>query len=463
MTTWTQPGFEAVACLVNQRTGLSLAKRHDSAEHGMKRAMARAKIVDLAQYAERLAGDDATLDDLIGELTVGETYFFREPAHFHFIQQQILPDLRARRGSGHTLRAWSAACATGEEAYSLAILFAQCGLEQAHLAATDITRAALAKARLAIFSAWSLRGESPLAARAYLTQVGKEYRLDEKIRQRVNFAHLNLALDAYPSFAAGIWGMDLILCRNVLIYFDGDTVRRTAQRLHATLADGGWLITASSDPPLWEHAPFEVVADANGLFYRRAGGAPASRGGTLPTDLGAAMMCPNRQRLRGPRRRARRLTGSVGTRRSISAIDRFWRMPAARAGTCGSWRVGTRRQPRRVRGRCSDIRCRRSCISCTPRCSWMATAPRMRCGRYGASSISTEAWQRRISCSARCCAGAAIWPAPAGLIATRATCVRPGRPKRPSRWQTAKPPVGLPRSPARSWRFWKSKSGSLVR
>jgi chemotaxis protein methyltransferase CheR len=273
MTTWTNPGFEAVACLVNQRTGLALARRHDSAEHGMRRAMARAKVHDPAQYAERLAGDDAALDDLIGELTVGETYFFREPAHFQFIQQHILPDLRVRRGSGHKVRAWSAACATGEEAYSLAILFEQNGLENAHLAATDITRAALAKARQAIYGPWSLRGESPLAAVPFLTPVGKEYRLAEKIRQRVSFAHLNLALDAYPSFAAGLWGMDLILCRNVLIYFDGETVRRTAQRLHATLAEGGWLITASSDPPLWEHAPFEVIADADGIFYRRGGAA----------------------------------------------------------------------------------------------------------------------------------------------------------------------------------------------
>jgi chemotaxis protein methyltransferase CheR len=293
MTTWTQPGFEAVACLVNQRTGLSLARRHDSAEHGMRRAMARAKMHDPAQYAERIAGDDAALDDLIGELTVGETYFFREPTHFQFIQQRIIPDLRSRRGSGHAIRAWSAGCATGEEAYSLAILFEQSGLEHAHLAATDITRTALAKARQAIFSPWSLRGESPLAARPYLTQVGKEYRLDEKIRQRVSFAYLNLALDAYPSFAAGIWGMDLILCRNVLIYFDADTVRRTAQRLHATLADGGWLITASSDPPLWELAPFEVVADADGLFYRRAGAEAAMEPRTeVLAPIGAEIVAP---------------------------------------------------------------------------------------------------------------------------------------------------------------------------
>ena len=185
----------------------------------------------------------------------------------------VLPEIARRRGSKHQLRAWSASCASGEEAFSLAILFEREGIaDQSQLVATDISRSALAKARQAIFGGWSLRGESPHLALPYLTPVGKDYRLDEKIRRRVALSHLNLALNAYPSFASGIWGMDLILCRNVLIYFDRPMVRQVAQRLFRTLAEGGWLITASSDPPLWEDAPFEVVTTEEGVFYRRPGG-----------------------------------------------------------------------------------------------------------------------------------------------------------------------------------------------
>src|SRR5207237_478078 len=110
---------------------------------------------------------------------------------------------------------------------------------------------ALAKARQAVFGPWSLRGENAKAALPYLARVGSTYRLHDKIRERVSLSHLNLALDVYPSFAAGIWGMDLILCRNVLIYFDRTTIGKVARRLYETLAQGGWLITASSDPPLW--------------------------------------------------------------------------------------------------------------------------------------------------------------------------------------------------------------------
>jgi chemotaxis protein methyltransferase CheR len=100
----------------------------------------------------------------------------------------------------------------------------------------------------------------------------------EAVRRRVSFVHLNLALDVYPSFATGAWGMDLILCRNVLIYFDPETVRAVAGRMFATLAPGGWLFTASSDPPLGPFAPFQTVVTDQGVFYRR----PDSAGLFLP-------------------------------------------------------------------------------------------------------------------------------------------------------------------------------------
>ena len=98
---------------------------------------------------------------------------------------------------------------------------------------------------------------------------GKVFVVDEGIRRSVNFAYLNLALDVYPSFATGTWGMDLVLCRNVLIYFDAQTVRAVARRLYESLAPGGWLLTASSDPPLGEAAPFAPIVTDVGVFYRR--------------------------------------------------------------------------------------------------------------------------------------------------------------------------------------------------
>jgi chemotaxis protein methyltransferase CheR len=271
---WSHPDFEAVARVVGERTGLAFApSRCDSAEQGIGRAMRRAGVGGLDRYLALLTGDRGALDDLIVELTVGETYFFREPGQFQLLRREIVPEIVRRRGPDHTIRCWSAGCASGEEAYSLAILFARLAQEglvnRAHILGTDISRAGLTRARQAVYADWSLRGDGADLVKPYLVSDGNRYRLDSRIRGHVTFDYLNLALDVYPSFATGTWGMDLILCRNVLIYFASHMVQNVARRLFETLADGGWLITASSDPPLTHLAPFETVVTNEGVFYRR--------------------------------------------------------------------------------------------------------------------------------------------------------------------------------------------------
>jgi chemotaxis protein methyltransferase CheR len=268
---WSHPAYEALADLVARHAGLAFpAPRTDLAEVGMRRAMTRAGVPHPEEYRALVAVNPQALDDLIVELTVGETYFFREPAQFRFIRREVFPEWRRRRGERGTVRVWSCGCASGEEPYSLAILLEEEGFgERTFLLASDISRAALARARQARFGAWSLRGEGLASAQAYLRRLGPVYILDERIRRRARFEPLNLAQDIYPSATNGTWGMDLILCRNVLIYFARDAVRAVARRLYESLAPGGLLITASSDPPLAGEAPFETVVTADGVFYRR--------------------------------------------------------------------------------------------------------------------------------------------------------------------------------------------------
>jgi len=269
---WTEPAYAAVVRLLGARTGLAFAPhRHDGAEAGIRRAMAKAGVAEVARYLERLESGALALDDVVSELTVGETYFFRDPAQFEFIRCEALPDLLRRRGPGHVLRALSAGCASGEEAYSLAILLEQEGLEaSARVLGVDISRPALARAREAAYGPWSLRGVEEAIVRRYFRARDGRHALDERMRRRVDFEYLNLALDTYPSFAGGVWGIDLILCRNVLIYLDRAAVRRVAERLFLTLAEGGWLVTGASDPPLAGEAPFETVVAPAGVFYRRS-------------------------------------------------------------------------------------------------------------------------------------------------------------------------------------------------
>lgn len=266
---WSHPAFAAVARFVSEQTGLSFdAARGAGAEAGICRAMKRAGVADVSHYAELLHRGRIPLDDLLTELTVGETYFFREPGHFAFIRATVFPDVLARRGADHVLRIWSAGCATGEEPYSLAIVLDDAGL-RGQVLATDISRAALERAREATYRAWSLRGLDRELVHRLFRQVGDRWRLDPRFREGVTFRLHNLAQDVYPSRSSDIWGMDLILCRNVLLYFDSSSIARVAQRLHDSLADGGWLITGSSDPPLATLAPFDTVVTGSGVFYRK--------------------------------------------------------------------------------------------------------------------------------------------------------------------------------------------------
>jgi chemotaxis protein methyltransferase CheR len=268
---WSHPAYEDVIRLLGERTGLSFsAARHESAEQGIRRAMSRAGVNDPTDYGALVVRDARALDDLVVELTVGETYFFRDAEQFEFIRRTVVPDLWRRLGPGHTVRAWSCGCASGEEAYSLAIVLREEGLaDRCYLLGTDISRAALARCYGATYGNWSLRGPGAAAAKPYLMKQGNGFVVTERIRRAVTFEYLNLARDVYPSFAGGTWGMDLILCRNVLIYFDAQTVRGVARGLFESLAPGGWLLTAASDPPLGGEAPFEVVVTDVGVFYRR--------------------------------------------------------------------------------------------------------------------------------------------------------------------------------------------------
>src|SRR5438552_3669818 len=132
--------FDEVERLVGSRTGLSFAASlRPGLERGIRRAMERAGISELARYGTLLEHDTRLWDDLLAELTIGETYFFREPDQFEVLRRTAIPEIMARRGAGHTLRAWSAGCASGEEAYSLAMLFERAGLGgQSDVLATDI-------------------------------------------------------------------------------------------------------------------------------------------------------------------------------------------------------------------------------------------------------------------------------------------------------------------------------------
>jgi len=268
--------YTVLVARVEESTGLyfPLARRPQLVA-ATERAMRRAGVTALIDYVTGLASGRLPIAGLIEEVVVRETYFFREPDQFRFLRNVVLPEITARKPAPLPIRLWSAACASGEEAYSLAILLEEVGLgSRGEVVGTDLSREALRKAARATYGRWSLRGEGAFRARRHLSGSANLLALDPEIRDRVRFERLNLARDLYPSAERGIGGFDLVLCRNVLIYFDAATVAHVAQRLYQSLAEDGWLVLGSSDPPLAEHAPFRKVVTPGGVFYRRQ--APAS-------------------------------------------------------------------------------------------------------------------------------------------------------------------------------------------
>jgi chemotaxis protein methyltransferase CheR len=266
-----QSGLADLRERVRRRAGLSFPEsRLGDLEAGIRRAMAHTGSGDIHSFTQRVDSDAAVFDALIGNLTVGETYFFREPAQFEALRNRVLPDLRRGLAGGGRLRVWSAGCASGEEPYSLAILLEEQGLsEQSSVLGTDISRKALQRAREGSYGIWSLRGSPGATASPNFERRGDRFVVHERLRRRVEFRYLNLAEGLYPSPDNGTAVVDLILCRNVMIYFDPETVRQVARRFYQALKPGGWLITGPSDPPLWDCAPFRTRVTGGCVLYQR--------------------------------------------------------------------------------------------------------------------------------------------------------------------------------------------------
>jgi len=260
---------ELLALVADQSGMVFAANRRAEAEAGIARAMKRAGADGVDAYLKMIRGNGNGLDGLVDELTIGETHFMRDPEQLQFVRREVLAPLARRQGAGARARVWSAGCATGEEAYSLAILLEEEGLDEgAVVLGTDLSAAALAKARAASYSDYSLRDMGSQFVQDYFRHVQGRRILLDRIRSKVRFERLNLVgRDDYA--AAGASAMDLILCRNVLIYFGHEKVGRIAARLYDCLAKGGVLLTAGADPILSDFAPFDVEVTRVGLVYRR--------------------------------------------------------------------------------------------------------------------------------------------------------------------------------------------------
>ena len=240
---------------------------------------------------------EAERQRLLDEVTVQETYFFRNPPQIEALRRRVLPEL-VRRAAGRTrpLTVWSAGCSTGEEAYTLAMLLLEVApmlgyRAPARVLGTDVSAAALDTARRGVYAGRAVQGTPPTARERWFEPVGGgALAVRDEVRRLVDLQVHNLVTDP-PPFAAG--EVDLVVCRNVTIYFSRDTTRALVGRFHDVLAEGGYLLLGHSET-LWQVSDAFSLVPVGDAFVYRLGQDPSRPRRSVPQPRGALPRRPRR-------------------------------------------------------------------------------------------------------------------------------------------------------------------------
>lgn len=274
----TPSDLETVAAIVLKRSGLVLTPDKGYLLENRLAPLARREgFASLDGLLAALKGGaDDRLAWLVTEaLTTNETSFYRDRTPFDAFEQEILPRTLSTKKSGDTLRIWSAACSSGQEAYSLAMLLdqnrAKLGGLKPKILATDISNAVLEKAKSGLFSQFEVQRGLPVRTLVeYFEKVDNMWKVSQKISSMIEFRRHNL-LDPLEILGK----FDAIFCRNVLIYFDQDTKRDVLNRISRQCTSDGFLVLGAAETVLGITTAFESVPSFRGL-YTNAGAAAAA-------------------------------------------------------------------------------------------------------------------------------------------------------------------------------------------
>ena len=234
-------------------------------ERQMKRRIdaliTKCKITSYEEYIRLLKTDKVRLDEFVAYLTINVSEFYRNPEQWKLLEDEMLPYLFER--FGNDLHIWSAACSTGDEPYTLVMLLAKfIPLDKIHVYATDIDRQVLEKAQIGIYDEKSLKGLPKEFVSKYFTQVSdRSYQISDQIKRCVEFCQHNLLKDRYPKEC------DLIVCRNVMIYFTEEAKKEMYQKFNASLKKDGLLFVGSTEQII---SPGSIgFASFKSFFYKR--------------------------------------------------------------------------------------------------------------------------------------------------------------------------------------------------
>jgi chemotaxis protein methyltransferase CheR len=299
------PEFEALRDLIHARCGIVLrAGKEQLVASRLARRLRALGLTSYGAYLDHLRACDpegAEGREMVNAITTNKTDFFREPHHFEFLERTAFPELIAsqrRTNSERVVRAWSAGCSTGAEPYTLAMLlhgaFPATGWDF-RILATDIDTQVLATAARGVYEAEQIAPVPPALQQRYFRRgtgahAGK-VRVVEELRSRVHFQPLNFADATWPVQGP----FDLVLCRNVMIYFGASLQRRIVERFASLLPAERWLFIGHSESL---HGLAHLFEPLRGTVYRRVGGAPATPRGQR--EAAPAMRTPPVEPAPGP-------------------------------------------------------------------------------------------------------------------------------------------------------------------
>jgi chemotaxis protein methyltransferase CheR len=241
------------------------------------RRLSDLRLPDCSSYVRFLADGEngrAEMDLLVSQLTIGETYFFRHAEQFAAIREIVLPEILARKQSSRQLRIWSAGCATGAEPYSLAIMIADEFADriagwQVVIYATDLNRSYLARATEGKFRESALRSTSDEMRRACFSNEGSNWTIHPRYKKWISFHQMNLVESEFSTSFDVRTDFDLILCRNVMIYFAPEECRKLVGKLYKSLGDEGWLLVGASEHNPDNYRSFRTVNTAGARLYQK--------------------------------------------------------------------------------------------------------------------------------------------------------------------------------------------------
>ncbi len=265
----TPQDFDYLRQLLRQRSGLVLsAEKQYLAESRLLPVARKHGLGGLTELVAKLktAATAPLSTEVVEAMTTNESFFFRDKVPFDHFRMTIMPALMAARAREKRIRIWCAACATGQEPYSLAMSLKGIGPSLAgwrvEIVATDLSNEVLAKAKAGIYNQFEVQRGLPIQMLVkFFSQVGETWQVAPEIRGMVQFRPLNLLNDF-----ASLGGFDLVFCRNVLIYFDQDTKIGVLNRLARQIPSDGYLVLGAAETVVGLTDAFKPMVDKRGLY-----------------------------------------------------------------------------------------------------------------------------------------------------------------------------------------------------